>query len=158
MIQLLYAVVGIVIGALITHLLDRILLKKNWKKEESDIIDNILSSLDLEVESNLSIARENQKNANRGRSLAQRTNFNTFSFKAYDHFIKSINSKLKNQLKEQLIKCINDGYSQCRKFNNDFNLYKNGKKPTARLNGAYFNRIIINFQEYQKLRKCNKKS
>jgi len=154
MIELFYAIIGVVVGAVITHFLDRRLLKKTHEKEEIDNRDTILSSLDLEVNTNLKIARDNQRNANQGRSTRQRHNFSNFSFTAYDKFSTSINTKLKNKLGDKAIKHLTDGYNQCRKFNSDFSLWKNGKKPTSRLNGSYFNKIIINFEEYLKPRKC----
>lgn len=154
MIELFYVIVGVVIGAVITYFLDRRLLKKIQEKEEKDNIDTILSSMDLEVNTNLKIARDNQRNANQGRSPRQKHNFSNFSFTAYDKFSTSINIKLKDKLGDKAIEHLTDGYNQCRKFNSDFNLYKNGIKPTSRLTAPYFNNIIINFEEYLKLRKC----
>ena len=154
MIELFYVIVGVVIGAVITYFLDRRLLKKTQEKEEKDNIDTILSSMDLEVNTNLKIARDNQRNTNQGRTPRQKHNFSNFSFTAYDKFSISINTKVKNQLGYKAINHLTDGYNECQKFNSDFNLYTNGIKPTSRLTAPYFNKIIINFEEYLKLRKC----
>lgn len=147
------AICGSIGGGIVSYIITMKILKKTQDYQDKENVDTILNSIDQEVSNNLKIARENQKNASRGGSTAQRTNFSIFSFAAYDHFSTSINTKLRDQIGDSIIKHLTDGYNQCRKFNSDFSLYKDGKRPTSRLNVPYFNKIINNFEEYQKLRK-----
>ena len=153
MIELLYIAIGGVIGSLVTHFLARRIQKKSWEKEESDQIDTMLFSLDLEVESNLGTARENQKNASQGRSTAQRRNFSMFNFTAYDKFNVSITTKLKDQIGEKAINHLINGYKQCQRFNQAFRDYKEGRRPSSRSDLQNFRKIIHEFETYQNIRK-----
>lgn len=153
MIELLYILIGVVAGSLVTHLLDRRLLKKKWKKEEGEKVDMILSSLDLEVKNNLTIAKENQKKSSQGTSTAQRRDYSYFNFSAYDHFSKSVTTPIKEQIGAEALNHLVSGYKQCRKFNQVFKEYRDGKKISSRSDLQNFNKIIIEFETYLKLRK-----
>jgi len=154
-VNILMVVVGAISGGIVSYFVTMKINKKTQDQEGKENIDTILSSIDQEISNNLKNAIDNKKNATQGQSTAQRTRFTTFSFTAYNHFTTSINTKLKDQLGENAINLITEGYNQCRKFNSDFSLYKDGKRPTSRLNAHYFDKIITNFEEYQKLRKNN---
>ena len=70
-----------------------------------------------------------------------------FTFTAYDKFSGNITTKLKGQLGENAITHLMNGYNQCRKFNQVFKEYKEGKKPKSRTDLQNFGKIKYKFEK-----------
>ena len=146
------AICGAIGGGIVSYFISMRIFKKTHEYQNKENVNKILSSIDHEVSNNLKIARENQKNASQGRSTDQRHNFSMFTFTAYDKFSGNITTKLKGQLGENAITHLMNGYNQCRKFNQVFKEYKEGKKPSSRSDLQNFGKIISEFETYQSLR------
>jgi len=147
------ALCGTISGGIVSYFIAMRIQRKDQNYRGKEDIDNILSSIDSEVSNNLKIAKENQNNASHGMSTAERHNFSMFSFVAYDKFSISINTKLKSYLGSKAIDHLINGYKQCKRFDQAFKDYKEGKRPSSRSDLIDFGGIISNFEEYQKIRK-----